>query len=253
MTNLMYDFQMAAWRVERANDHIDHLKKIIEWTVDPENYLVSPEKDFISDTYQLRVGPRNGGLPRHLPIVMGEVVHGLTAALDYIWSGLARSVVPTQANRAHFPRHETRKNLEDMVAKAPVVIALPKAGDLILDTLRPYKDGNFALWAIGKLDNIDKHRLLLSCVAVAKLGKFVATSEDGGVIDLSNCTINSSGPALSLGFATPFKLNSDMELVANIVFEEPDVIPPGQPVLATLVDFSETTTKAIDAFKEAFL
>jgi hypothetical protein len=32
-----------------------------------------------------------------------------------------------------------------------------------IDRLKPYKDGNDALWRIHELDNIDKHRTLFTC------------------------------------------------------------------------------------------
>lgn len=252
-SELTYAFQMAEWRVERANNHIDHLKKIIEWTVHPDNYLAIPDHNPQTGNYVLKVGPKNGGLPRHLPIVAGEVAHALSITLDYLWSGITRYVAPSFAKRAHFPDHETLTNLQDMVSKDAAVKAMPALEKFIIEEIRPYKDGNFLLWAVGKLDNVDKHRLLLASMAIAKLGKFVATSEDGSVIDLSYSTINTYGPELILGFAAPFKLNDDTEISVDIVFNEPDVLPPGNPVLQTMIDLSNALAETVEAFKHKLL
>ncbi len=124
-----------------------------------------------------------------------------------------------------------------------------------MEVLKPYKDGNSnpLLWAARKLDNIDKHRLFLATMAIARLGKFIATSEDGSVIDLSYSTIQSHGPELKIGFAAPFSLNDDAELTADVVFNEPDVFPPGKPVKKTLVDLKEAGAQALQAFRDTFL
>ena len=250
---LSYAFHMADWRIERANNHITHVKQIIEWIVHPDQYTAFPYRDPNSGHYGLSVGPKHGALPRHLPIVMGEAIHNLSIALDYLWNGVVRVVSPDLKGREHFPRHKCRRELVDKVSKTPVVQKLPGAKDFIVDHIRPYKDGNLLLWTIGKLDNIDKHRLLISCLTIAKFGKFVATGEDGSIIDLSHSTLNTHGPSLTLGFASPFKLNDDAEITVNVAFDEPEDIAPGQPVLETLVNFSQTTKEVVEAFRGFFL
>lgn len=252
--SLAYAFQMAEWRLERANNHIGHLKQIIEWIVHPEHYATILEKDGSSGYYLVKIGPKAGALPHHLPVVMGEIVHNLSITLDYLWSGFSRQISPSDT-RAHFPRHETRANLADMLSKSPIIKAIPNMEPFISDCIKPYKDGNPnpLVWTIGKLDNIDKHRLLLSSMVIAKLGKFVATSEDGSVIDLSYGTINSEGPSLTLGFTAPCKLNDDTELTADVAFNEPSLIPPGKPVLEIMGNLSQATAEVIAAFKTTFL
>jgi hypothetical protein len=49
------------------------------------------------------------------------------------------------------------------------VKAAPNLGPLILDCIKPYKTGNYALWALGKVENIDKHKLLIPSIVLTGL------------------------------------------------------------------------------------
>jgi hypothetical protein len=251
--NLPLAFQMAAWKIERARQHIQSVGSVVEWMIDPENYVAAPELNAQTGVYVLRVGPKGGGLPHELPVWTGDAIHNLASALDYIWSGVARQANPSLATRVHFPRHETLENLKDAVGRSPVTKAFPAAYDLIVNDVKPYKEGNFCLWAVGKLDNIDKHRLFYTVLSIAKMGEFRAVSEDGSVTDLSHTTMRTIGPELTLGFAAPFKLNDDAEITVDVVFAEPEVLPPGRPVLQTLVELADAASETLETFKRAFL
>jgi hypothetical protein len=253
VNELAVAFQMADWKIERAKQHIKSVESVVQWMVDPSNYVAGSERNPQSGYYVLRVGPKGGGLPHELPVWTGDAIHNLATSLDYLWSGLARQAVPRLATRAHFPRHETRQNLADMLSKSPVSKAFPIIEGLILDHLKPYKEGNFHLWAVGKLDNVDKHRLFVAAMSIAKLGKFRPVSEDGSVIDLSHSTMQTHGPELTLGFGAPFKLNDDAELTVDVVFHEPEILPPGLPILKTLLDLAETVSGVSHTFRENFL
>jgi hypothetical protein len=253
MNELALAFQMADWKIERAKQHIKSVESVVQWMVDRNNYVAASAQDPRSGHYVLRVGPKGSGLPHELPVWTGDAIHNLATSLDYLWSGLARQAVPNLATRAHFPRHETRQNLADMLSKSPVSKAFPIVEGLILDHLKPYKEGNFHLWAVGKLDNVDKHRLFFTAMSIAKFGKFRPVSEDGSVIDLSHSTMQTHGPELTLGFAAPFKLNDDAELIVDVVFHEPEILPPGQPILKTLLDLAETVSGVSQTFRESFL
>jgi hypothetical protein len=244
-----YAFQMAAFKVERARAHAEVTKAVVDWIVDPNNFVASVGRDPITEIYGLHVGPAGGGFPRELPLTMGDTIHNLRAALDYAWSGLVKEYAPERAPYAHFPRHEERSRLEDLLSKEPVVTERSDIGDVLLDAIRPYKEGNKYLWGIGKLDNIDKHRLLLTCMGIARFGRFVATAEDGAVIDLSHSVVRTDGSTFKLGFATPFRLNDDCEIVTDVLFNEPDIIEPGSSVVSTLQELIDVTHNALEALK----
>ena len=249
---LAYAFQMADWKIERAKKHISDTEEIVRWVVDPSRYVTIPERNFETGHYGCHIGLEGGKLPHHLPCVVGDAVHNLASTLDFLWNGLIRSAVPGEHRRTRFPSHEERQGVANEVRKAPIHQAFPQAEALILDKIRPYKDGNFLIWAIHKLDNIDKHRLLISTFAVTRFGKFIATMEDGGGMNLSGMTVYHKGDNLRLGFGSPFKLNDDVGITADIMFDEAGLLAD-QPITETLVNITQAVSKVVQAFRETFL
>ncbi len=130
MSSLEYAFQMAAWKLERADQHIQSVDTVIQWVVDPSNYATFPYHDAQTGHYGIRIGPKNGAFPHELATWAGDAVHNISSSLDYLWSGLARQAIPDRTSRVNFPSHETRKNLEDMVGKSEVVKSFPAAESL---------------------------------------------------------------------------------------------------------------------------
>jgi hypothetical protein len=100
-------------------------------------------------------------LPFHALAIAGDVVHNLRSALDYlayqlVWVGSDsepsfRVAFPISIDAAEYERNKARK-VEGMCPKTIKAI----------DALKPYKGGNDALWRIHSLDNIDKHRTLIT-------------------------------------------------------------------------------------------
>ena len=81
MNELALAFQMAAWKIERANQHIKSVESVIQWMTDPNNYIAAPDRNPETGTYVLRVGPKGGGFPHELPIWAGDAVHNLATSL----------------------------------------------------------------------------------------------------------------------------------------------------------------------------
>jgi hypothetical protein len=72
---------MAAWKIERANQHIKSVESVVQWMVDPNNYVAVPDRNPETGLYVLRVGPKGGGLPHELPVWTGDAIHNLASAL----------------------------------------------------------------------------------------------------------------------------------------------------------------------------
>ena len=47
--------------------------------------------------------------------------------------------------------------------------ALPDFAEFILDEIQPYAGGKFKVWELSKLDNIDKHKLLIPTMNISSL------------------------------------------------------------------------------------
>lgn len=237
---------MADFKISRAHQHIAFTKSVVEYLVRPENYVSRPVRDESTGAYDLLIGPRDG-FPMELPTAMGDVVHNLNSALDYIWSGFARAANPAVTSKVTFPRHEELPNLADMLSKSPVVRAFPELESLVIQNVRPYRAGDGEIWSLNKLDIIDKHRLLLPTLSIAKLGKFVATAADGAVINLSYASIKTAGPSLKLGFSAPFKLNEDAEIEVDVVFGESEPFAT-EPVMQVLERLHKKSLEILKVF-----
>lgn len=91
----------------------------------------------------------------------GDVIQNLRSALDYlaqqlVWAGSGKEPsrfvqFPIAKDAATYEADKTRR-VEGMCPKTVKAI----------DALKPYKDGNDALWKIHELNNIDKHRILFT-------------------------------------------------------------------------------------------
>jgi hypothetical protein len=91
----------------------------------------------------------------------GDVVQNLRSALDHlanqlVWVGSG----DPPSRRVKFPIAKDADTYEREKA-GKVKGMCPKAVKAI-DALKPYKDGNDALWKIHELNNIDKHRTLFT-------------------------------------------------------------------------------------------
>jgi hypothetical protein len=152
-------------KVERAYKHINDLEDAIR-----------PFSNAITQTVSFDHDPDTGkpilqSRPLHIydskiPAITGDVVHNLMSALDHlayqlvcvgIESGITRTEKP---QNIRFPiahdsqTYESRKSRYLQGAGMEAIEAI--------DRLKPYKDGNAALWLLYKLDIADKHSLILA-------------------------------------------------------------------------------------------
>lgn len=253
MSPLSDAIQQSEFKIRWAKIHISQAERFVADIIKPAPDLIDTQYNPQTRECFINIGPRDG-LPIELFLHIGDAIHALNSCLDYLWSGLTRSVVPTD-KRATFPRHETRENLEQMIAGSPIRQAFPKIEPFILDEVRPYKDpletGNFFIWALNRLDNTLKHRLIIVTPAIIKFGKFIVNGSNGGKLDMSYSVVKTYGPVLKLGVTGPATLDYDSETAVDVVFVE-DNLFTGEPVVKTLVNLTEAVTKTRQLFIETF-
>jgi hypothetical protein len=101
-------------------------------------------------------------------MVLGDCVHCMSSSLDHIAYELA-SVYGGRPEKARMPFGDTRDKLELELKRSDFSHIPPSIANLLLEEVRPYKEGDFNLWALRKLDNVDKHRLVIPQVTAAVL------------------------------------------------------------------------------------
>jgi hypothetical protein len=98
-------------------------------------------------------------------IIIGDVAHNLRSALDHLaWQLILANGGTPKIEKTSFPIFKapptTPQNYESAI-RGKICGASDEAVRIIKE-LKPYKGGNDAFWNLRELNNIDKHRLLVT-------------------------------------------------------------------------------------------
>lgn len=154
---------MNMWttKIERAKQHKEELQKEIKLFFDSQPYKIGTKSEPRSKRliYYL---VKADVVPEKIALITGDVIQNLRSSLDYL-AYMLFTIGPgngTQGHHIYFPiaadfdQYESDKNRKTEGIGQ-------QAKDLI-DKVKPYKGGNDSLWKIHELNNIDKHRLLVT-------------------------------------------------------------------------------------------
>lgn len=115
-----------------------------------------------------------------LATVIGDAIHNLKCALDHAWLETATRLIPTRNwERTKFPCFLERNELEAALRKLQIDTSSPNFFNLILNDIKPYDRGDFAIRTIHELDLRDKHRLLIPVVHYSSIGRIYLEDESG--------------------------------------------------------------------------
>lgn len=255
----------SKFKIEWAKNHINAVEQIVNAIIAENANPISIQTNPETGIATVLIGPKQL-IPVNLPLHLGDAIHALNSSMDFLWSGLARIVDPAIANkRVTFPRHETRKQLEDTITHAlakpekgdgAIHMAFPKAKSFILDHVKPYKrtDDPSFIWHLGKVDNINKHRMLIATPHVIRFedGLILEGADGSRITHSPETAIRTQGYPLKLGLTPPVKISNDPKPTIGVVFGEPEHFT-GEPVVETLVNLVEATSKVVELFEETFL
>jgi hypothetical protein len=157
-------------KFNRANKHISDLEAL--WAACRESHPsgIRIERDPQSGDVTYFVGDITP-IPVEASLIAGDALQNLRSALDHLALAMMRKSKANISTQSGFPIFDSAEDYAD-----PKRGAARKIGgihDLALqeiDRLKPYKGGNEKLWFLHRLNNIDKHRLLLT------VGHYVAAS-----------------------------------------------------------------------------
>jgi hypothetical protein len=255
----MSNFPQAYLKVQRARDHISELQ-LLSAPLAPELYRLSwvkgtpfpsafhfgdPSDD--SKNRQLVYEPI-APIPEIFSLMIGDAIHHLRSALDYAATQVVR-VPKGDASFVTFPFHEEKKN---EAAQSPglraLKLALPKANveHFFKNVIQCYRGGNFPLWALTKLDKIDKHNSLVPNVTTSHI-HFKKLSD--GMTNLRDCHIVQDVRAKFALFTalTAPKLENESEISVSISFQHGSLVG-NEAVIPTLLNIGKATLEALKAF-----
>jgi hypothetical protein len=155
-------------------------------------------------------------MPIEMPLMLGAAIHSMRSALDTAVSTLMTNATGKDDSRTNFPMHQTERELRASFGPGARTCAdcgktranrglnadirdhLPDLETLIMESFRPWKEGNPLLWGLGKMDNINKHKMLLPTFGWTRwTGSFVARYKAGGITAFDQTTWK-IGPGESL-------------------------------------------------------
>jgi hypothetical protein len=151
-------------KIKRAKEHFDYITKLAEpYRYKYTHIVVSDAEPKFSTGLPDPV--RFAIIPFDMLAVAGDILHNLRSTLDHVIYHLAlvkdSTVGDDVLSVIEFPIRETLEKYESARDRKIKRFIEPRAIKFI-DFLKPYKGGNDALWKINELNNIDKHRRLLS-------------------------------------------------------------------------------------------
>ena len=150
--------------------------------------------------------PEFESIRNNIALVAGDAIHNVRTALDYVWC----DAIVTPSKFSKFPVYPNLGQLEAGLKGTGLHIANPRLFRLMMEEIRPFRDGGNVLYLLHHFDIKDKHSLLLP---VSKFGsiKKIKVSDRNGPVE-----------ATSWGFEWSASYHIDLE--AGI-----EVLDPGEP------------------------
>jgi hypothetical protein len=151
-------------KIKRAKKHLSELERV-----------AGRYRDRYAHVVPAGAKPKSSqGKPNliRLPIIhfdmlamAGDVLHNLRSALDHVVYHLALVADPNASDdvlrKVAFPIGKSLEDYKTLRTRRLEGVIKPRAVKFI-DSLKPYKGGNDALWRLNEASNIDKHRKLIN-------------------------------------------------------------------------------------------
>lgn len=253
-------------KIERADEHIANLDNALRWFIKSNPYKVATKRN--SQTRRLIYYLASvAGIPFGIPLITGDILNNLRSALDHLAQQLYLVGTSGESgfrDRTSFSIAPSTKAFEAALPRK--VEGMRQDAIDAIKAVEPYKGGHGEdLWVLSRLNNIDKHRLIVTVGASYKslnigpmLIKMMKSSiqedwaSDTPEIDLflgpaDNLFPLKTGDELFTD-APDAEENQKTQFRFEIVIHEPGVIE-GKPLRETMVQFRDRISSVVDAFK----
>jgi hypothetical protein len=155
-------FRHVSLKIDRAKVHAAALREAVGAFFETKPYKVGAKHDLATRKLVYYIESAQPA-PDELSLLAGDTIQNLATALDH----LAYQVVckdtgdaPPNPRGIYFPIGDDQAKYD--AAKAGKLLGASPAAIARFDALRPYRGGNDPLWRLARLNNIEKHRLLIT-------------------------------------------------------------------------------------------
>jgi hypothetical protein len=233
---MIQPFVAPKMKAQRAAVHMERLEVLLD-------EFAARQGDF-SDGVTTTIG-YIGRFAPEVPLVLGDAVHNLRAALDLLACDLVR-LNGNSAKDVHFPFSEAEGELELMIRKRKFDRAATEAVTL-LRALQPYKGGNILLRALHELDIMDKHQLIIPVNAQTEIRNMRIGTPGGGGIHMRGVVMRN---VMQIGSFGGGPVRVEGEAKTRVLFDQDAPSPlPGRVVIETLKEMAQTVAKVIEDFE----
>lgn len=221
----------VALKVVRAKCHIADLETELRAFLngDPYPYGVGVKRDPESRRLIYYVASVRE-TPDKIALIAGDAIQNLMSALDHLAYQLVCSDTgdaPPNPNWIYFPIQDTAEKYE--AKKRGKIEGAQQVTIDAIDLLKPYRGGNDLLWMLYRLNNIEKHRMLITVGSMYKsfdLGVLMSGLFAKNFTENPNSPFfGKKAPAVSLPINVAdalFPLKVGDELLVDVVDAEPN-------------------------------
>lgn len=266
-------------KIKWAEHHLSDLHGIVKGFFEGRPYKVRAERHAKSRQPVYYIDSMRS-TPFEIPARIGDVIQNLRSALDHLAWHLVEigcgerkiTLTERQLKSVGFPIIDTdipQRYEANRKVKVPAIRddTLKK-----IDALKPYKGGNDALWQLNQLNNVDKHRFLLTAglalVSISAESIFpygvvhIFANRDGQIesaeIPGGKYRLIPETPVFPLAKDTELfvdiadaeiDLNDDDKFRFEIAFSEPGIVE-AKSILPTLVEFRNLVNRIVLTFRD---
>jgi len=246
----MANFHAPKLKIERAKKHISELHNEVAAYVGrhPHRMVVQQDTDPRYFRWVLRIIEK---IPEEFPVIIGDVVHNLRAALDLLACELVR-LNGADTHNVYFPFSTDQNGLEDAINQRHMDRAAPDVVDMIR-LLKPYHGGNEALRGLHDLDITDKHKLLIPCSHFTGIPNLEIRNESKTTAAVINCRI---GPVqdgqcvMRTPIASNIKIGQEFDAAFAITFGEGSF--NAKTIIQTLHELTQLVAGIVSTFEQHY-
>jgi hypothetical protein len=162
MPNTKERIRHVSLKFDRAKSHAAALREAVETFFKAQPYKVGAKHD--PDTRRLVYYIASAEpAPDDLSLLAGDALQNLATALDHLAYQLVckdTGDAPPNPRGIYFPIADDQPKYE--ASKATKMLGASPQTLARLDAIKPYRGGNDSLWRLARLNNIEKHRLLIT-------------------------------------------------------------------------------------------
>jgi hypothetical protein len=251
-------------KLDRADRHVQELEAALLAFKKNNPYKVGTKVDEQTQCLVYYITQAEE-IPAAISLIAGDVLQNLRTALDH----LAWQLVPAGGRNSQtaFPiSDDVIKYSSDKVRK---ISGMPEAAVDAIDATKPFKGGNDAIWRLHRLNNIDKHRLLVTVgasfrsvnVSTHIFGEMLKAGiamhlglKPGRTVPVPNLHLRPKDNLFPLKVGSELfidlpgaEVNPKMNFLIDVAFGEPNVCE-GEPVLETLKNMSSVVGGIVSDF-----